>query len=221
LQTVKQQVVIAIDGPAGSGKSTVARLLAEELNYIALDSGSVYRAITIAMLREGMTPGESFAEWFLGLNPQVVTLTDGLATHLFGQPISIEELKAPEVHACVSQVSEHPGIREYVNAKLREHAQSHSGVVCDGRDAGTVIFRDADVKLYFTAAVANRARRISQPPSAIQARDENDYAKVGGALPRLQEAIRLGYKIVQTDAKEPSAVTAVALRHIERTLSRL
>lgn len=215
-----EQVVIAIDGPAGSGKSTVAKLLAEELGFIALDSGSVYRAITLAMLGENLTPGDGLAEWFLGLNPQVVTLTEGRATHLFGQPISMEELKAPEVHACVSQVSEHPAIREFVNDTLRKHAQSHAGVVCDGRDAGTVIFPNADVKLYFMAAVVNRARRINQPASAVQARDENDYAKAYGALPRLQEAIRLGYKIIQTDAKEPSAVTAVALRHVERALSR-
>ncbi|MDQ5944501.1 MAG: CMP/dCMP kinase, partial [Patescibacteria group bacterium] len=85
-----EQVVIAIDGPAGSGKSTVAKLLAEELGFIALDSGSVYRAIALAMLRENLTPGDGLAEWFLGLNPQVVTLTEGRATHLFGQPISME-----------------------------------------------------------------------------------------------------------------------------------
>lgn len=217
-----ERVVIAIDGPAGSGKSTAARLLAETFEYVALDSGSVYRIITIAMLRNGMTPGDNFANWFVSLGTDVVTLTDGRATHLFGREVSEEELKAPEVHACVSQVSEHPGVREFVNAKLREYAeQCESGIVCDGRDAGTVIFPDADVKIYLTARLIIRARRIGLPQSAVQARDENDHKKAFGPLPRWQEAKQLGYKIVQTDAKEPSLVLAVMCRHVERTLSQL
>lgn len=217
-----ERVIIAIDGPAGSGKSTAARLLAEALGYVALDSGSVYRIITIAMLRQGMVPGEPFANWFTSLGKDAVTLTDGHTTHLFGRGVSEEELKNPEVQACVSQVSEHPDIRNFVNTKLREHAeQCASGIVCDGRDAGTVIFPDADVKIYLTARLIIRARRIGLPQSAVQARDENDHKKAFGPLPHWQEAKQLGYKIVQTDAKEPSVVVAVMCRHVERTLSQL
>lgn len=211
-------VIIAIDGLAGSGKSTTARRLAEELGFIALDSGSVYRIITLAMLLQNMTPGDQFAKWFLSHGPNAITLTNGAASHLFGKPVNMDTLKTTEIHNNVSQVSEHLDIREFVNKKMREQAELHVGIICDGRDAGTVIFPDADVKLYFTAVVTNRARRIGQTVSDVQARDKNDYAKAHGALPQPQTAIRLGYKIVRTDAKDPSAVTAIALRHIERTL---
>ena len=220
MYTVTERVVIAIDGPAGSGKSTAARLLAETFEYVALDSGSVYRIITIAMLRNGMTPGDNFANWFTSLGTDVVTLTDGRATHLFGREVSEEELKAPEVHACVSQVSEHPGVREFVNAKLREYAeQCEGGIVCDGRDAGTVIFPDADVKLYLTARLVIRARRIGLPPSDVEARDRNDYTKPCGALLTWQEAKNRDYRIIQTNAKTPSTVLALLRRHVENALS--
>lgn len=216
-----ERVVIAIDGPAGSGKSTAARLLAETFEYVALDSGSVYRIITIAMLRNGMTPGDNFANWFVSLGTDVVTLTDGRATHLFGREVSEEELKTPEVHACVSQVSEHPGIRQFVNTKLREHAQQcESGIVCDGRDAGTVIFPDADIKFYLTARLVIRARRIGLTPSSVEARDENDYTKPFGALLTWQEAKEQGYKIIQTNAKDPGTILAILRRHVKNTLSQ-
>lgn len=192
-------VVIAIDGPAGSGKSTAARHLAQRLGFIALDSGSLYRIITIAMLRQFMTPGDKFAEWFLSLGSDVITLTDGVATHLYGKPISMEELKSPPVQANVSPVSEHPAIRNLVNSKLRQHAEGYDGAVCEGRDAGTVIFPEADIKFYITANQIIRARRTGQTVEAITARDKNDMQKSVGALPSLLEAERLGYTILRTD----------------------
>jgi cytidylate kinase len=169
------------------------------LGFIALDSGSVYRIITIAMLRQFMAPGDKFAEWFLSLGGDVITLTDGVATHLYGRAISMEELKSPPVQANVSPVSEHPGIRQLVNRKLREHTEGCGGVVCEGRDAGTVIFPDADIKFYITANQIIRARRTGQTVDAIDARDKNDMQKSVGALPSLLEAERLGYTILRTD----------------------
>lgn len=213
-----QQMVIAIDGPAGSGKSTIARRLARELGFIALDSGSVYRIITLAMLRQQMTPGNAFAEWFLSLEADVITLTDGVASHLNGKPISMEELKAPKVHAFVSQVSEHPSIRQLVNGKLREHAEDRSGIVCEGRDAGTFIFPDASIKFYLTAKLVIRARRIGLSISAVRARDRNDHGKAVGALPSLAEARKLGYHVIHTDGREPLRIVTAMRHYVERNL---
>ncbi|MGQ0702470.1 MAG: (d)CMP kinase [Gemmatimonadales bacterium] len=158
-------VVIAIDGPAASGKSTTGLAVAQELGALHVDSGALYRALTAVFLGE-------FAD--LGCHPpdeaQVLraALRRGLALQQSGGSLvpfldgSDAEplLRSPAVNGAVSMVSGWPAIREWVNARLRDAATTHPGLlVLDGRDIGTVVFPDAPVKVFLTATPEVRARR--------------------------------------------------------------
>jgi CMP/dCMP kinase len=155
-------VVVAIDGPAGSGKSTVARAVAERTGLRYLDTGSTYRAVTLALLRLG-TPVDDLeavaaaargVELALELDPVPGAVSRVL---LDGEPVEAE-LRSPQVNAAVSAVSAVPAVRERLVA-LQRSVMARGGVVAEGRDVGTVVCPAADVKVFLTAAAAERARR--------------------------------------------------------------
>jgi len=158
-----RDVVVAIDGPAGSGKSTVARAVAERTGLRHLDTGSTYRALTLALLRRG-TPiddqeaiAEAAASVAVGLelDPRPA---GGSRVLLGGEPVSTELLRSPEVNAAVSAVSAVPAVRRRLVA-LQRSVMAAGGVVAEGRDIGTVVWPDAEVKVFLTASADERARR--------------------------------------------------------------
>jgi cytidylate kinase len=181
-------MVIAIDGPAGSGKSTVAKLIARRLGITFLNSGSFYRGITLCVLRAGLDYRDQEA---------VLALAESLAieyrqSRLVINGEDVEDLlHSDAVDALVSPVSAIAPLRHLVNRKIREIAQSIS-VVCEGRDMTTVVFPGADCKFYLDASSRARAlRRFNQGVSSlsleeieesIQERDEKDKKKAEGAL---------------------------------------
>ena len=181
-------MVIAIDGPAGSGKSTIAREIASELGYYFLNTGSFYRAYTLAQLKKGLDPldPDSVLETARSIT---ITVEDG-DIHIDG--VDVESmLHTPEVDRFCSQVSVDPRLREYVNCQVRELAKGMD-IVTEGRDTTTVIFPDADYKFYFDASAEVRAeRRRAEHPDGpdyqtvleeIKKRDERDKNKAFGAL---------------------------------------
>lgn len=155
----RRPLVVAIDGPAASGKSSTAKWVARELGLRHVDSGSLYRAATAAALRTGTAP-ETWSEAAVLAAAAGVTLEPGETTfhpHLGGEDLE-EELRGKAVTSNVSHVAKMPGVRAWVNAQCQRAAESHS-VVVDGRDMGTAVFPNARVKVFLIADPWERARR--------------------------------------------------------------
>ena len=204
--------VIAIDGPAASGKSSTARAVAEALGFAHLDSGSLYRAVTLVALREaarrappeeGIGPLDAEIILRAAEDRGLLLYPDGagFTTYLEGEPVD-GPIRDAAVTRHVSAVSAVPVIREWVNSRLRAMVREGRDVVVDGRDIGTVVFPDADLKVFLTASPEARAgRRISQrghvidvdelarETAALAARDEADSARPVAPLRRADDAV--------------------------------
>jgi cytidylate kinase len=167
--------VIAIDGPAGSGKSTVAKALAERLGLEYLDTGAMYRSVTFAALRRGIDPAEAEAvarvadRAVIDVGPHGVTV-DGVDATI--------EIRGPEVSRAVSIVAANPDVRTEMVRRQREWVAKRDGGVLEGRDIGTVVFPDATLKVYLTADPEVRAQRRSKEVSDL------DYETVAADLAR-------------------------------------
>jgi cytidylate kinase len=148
--------VIAIDGPAGSGKSTVARRLAERLGLEYLDTGAMYRAVTFAALRRGIDPADTEPVEKLARSVEMEVGLDRVTVD--GVDATIE-IRGPEVSRAVSLVAANPGVRNELVRRQREWTIERSGGVLEGRDIGTVVFPDAQLKVYLNARPEVRAER--------------------------------------------------------------
>jgi len=154
-----KRVVLAIDGPAGAGKSTIARTLAERLGYIYIDTGAMYRAVALWALRLGVALDDSHRLERLALESNI-EFAPGASTVLLNGEDVTEAIRAPEVSEAASKVSAVPAVRRALVAAQRRMAQGTS-VVMEGRDIGTVVFPDALVKVFLDAAPEVRtARRV-------------------------------------------------------------
>jgi cytidylate kinase len=155
--------VIAIDGPAASGKSSTAQMVADKLGFLHVDSGSLYRAATAAILRRQRDPSRWTEDAVLDAAKPVELRAARTSFYpvLEGRSIE-EEIRGPDVTRHVSRVAQMPRVREWVNGKVREAASSRN-VVVDGRDMGTVVFPDAELKIFLVADSRERAlRRLRQ-----------------------------------------------------------
>lgn len=149
---------IAIDGPAGAGKSTVARGVAKKLGYLYLDTGALYRALTLHFLRKGLDPGIVNLENVLSeVNISLESSGDGTKVVLNGEDVTVL-IRSPEVDRMVSRVAESKGVRDFLRSIQRTLALSKPSVV-EGRDIGTVILPEADLKIFLTAKPEVRAYR--------------------------------------------------------------
>jgi len=154
-------IIIALDGPAGSGKSTTARMVADQLGYIYIDTGAMYRAVTLAAVRRGI----EFTNRALGvlvktIHIQLEQSPNGQRTLLDGIDVS-REIRMPEVTKHVSEVSASPEVREAM-VKEQRRIGKLGGVVMDGRDIGTVVFPNAELKVFMTASIDVRAKRRTE-----------------------------------------------------------
>jgi CMP/dCMP kinase len=147
--------VIAIDGPAGSGKSTVARAIARELGLDYLDTGAMYRSIAFAALRDRVDPAD--AEAVAALAERTAISVAGTVT-VDGEDAT-DAIRGPEVSSVVSIVAAHPDVRSELVRRQREWVEARGGGVVEGRDIGTVVFPNALVKVYLTASEQERVRR--------------------------------------------------------------
>jgi pantoate ligase/cytidylate kinase len=187
--------IVAIDGPAGAGKSTVTRALARRLNLTYLDTGAMYRALAWWVLRQGVNPEDPTAvePLLADLDLQLSQDQEGLLRlRLNGQDISTA-IRAPEVTAVVSAVAAHPCVRDTLTAQQRRLGE-RGGLVAEGRDTGTAVFPDAECKIFLTASVAERARRRAL-----------DLRQQGFAVPELAELER---QIAERDQRDSTRAVA-------------
>ncbi|MFN2626120.1 MAG: (d)CMP kinase [Mycobacteriales bacterium] len=164
--------VVAIDGPAGSGKSSVARAVAARLGLRYLDTGAMYRAVTWRALEQGLDPTDAVAMSGLAAAVRIEMATDPQdpGVRVDGRPVSAE-IRSRAVANAVSAVSAHPGVRAPIIAEQRRLIDG-GGIVVEGRDIGTVVAPDADLKVFLTAAPAVRAaRRHAEQPTEAAAGD--------------------------------------------------
>jgi cytidylate kinase len=178
-RSAARHVVIAIDGPAASGKSSTALWVAERLGYRHVDSGSLYRAATAAQLR-GKVPPSAWTEQDVLDSARLVTLEaadTAFIPLIAGQPAD-DEIRGAEVTRHVSQVARMPGVRAWVNAQVQRAAEAFD-IVADGRDMGTVVFPHADLKVFLVADPWERARRrlmqlLQRRPTDEEIAEETD-----------------------------------------------
>jgi cytidylate kinase len=207
--------VIAIDGPSASGKSSTARAVAESVGFAHLDSGSLYRGVTLVALREAARRGQAGGDPLAALEPETILRAAedrglmlqpdgaGFAAYLEGVPVD-PELRGAEVTAHVSAISAVPVIREWINSRLRAMVRAGRDVVVDGRDIGTVVFPDAELKVFLTATPEARAgrrvvqrggeesaRALAAEAAALAARDRADSTRTVAPLKAADVAILL------------------------------
>lgn len=201
-------ILVTIDGPAGSGKSSVARAVADRLGVVNLNTGAAYRAVALLALREGadLSEGAGLAELAtrVGLDPEGASIDGGRVPE--------PDLRTPEVSAAASQVSAGARLREVLLAVQRaaaEEARTRGGAVVEGRDIGTVVLPDADLKVFLSAAPEERARRrarqsgreaeIDRIREAIARRDRQDSEREASPLKPAPDAVVLDTTALSLD----------------------
>ncbi len=194
---------IAIDGPAGAGKSTIAKLAAGELGIIYVDTGAMYRAIGLACIRQGINPGEDIQQvekLLPSINVEIAHSDGGQSVFLNGEDVSVE-IRLPEVSVAASDVSKIPAVREKL-LELQRCLAEKTDVIMDGRDIGTVVLPNAQLKIFLTASVEERAMRrfrelmekgiecdFDSVKSDMEYRDKNDSERKIAPLRPAEDSI--------------------------------
>lgn len=196
---------IAIDGPASSGKSTVAKLLAKKLGFVYLDTGAMYRCMTLALLRQNMdlADEESVVDFVKKQSIQFERVGDKQFVYLNGQDVT-EDIRQPDVSQNVSLVSSYKDVRADLVERQRQYIQQ-GGIIMDGRDIGTVVMPEAELKIFMVASAYERAKRrylehmergiatesIENLQREIEARDLFDSTRSQSPLKKAEDAIEL------------------------------
>lgn len=216
-------LVVTIDGPAGSGKSTIAKLLAEELGAAFLDTGAMYRAVTLAAMRKGKDLSDSAELMDLLQKTEFdFAIENGeMSITIDGVDVS-EEIRDPQVTIKVRHIASDAAMRKELVAMQRSLAKKQKMVVTEGRDQGTVVFGDADFKFFLTAELTERARRrreqlletgedvdIEQLQEQIKIRDASDQSRTTGPLVVAKDAI-----LIDTTGMSIKEVVENLIEHI-------
>src|SRR5690606_20006969 len=212
--------VVAIDGPAGTGKSTVARGVAARLGLAHLDTGAMYRAVTWAVLQRGDRPGDADAA--LAALEAVSFSFEGDRVLVDGQDITAA-IRGEDVTAAVSAVSAHPQLRARLVARQRAWAEEHDGGVVEGRDIGSVVFPDAELKVFLTASPEVRAARragesqgrVEDVAAELERRDRADSSRPVSPLAAAEGAV-----VVDTSDLAADEVVELIVGLLERAGAR-
>jgi cytidylate kinase len=205
-------MIVTIDGPAGAGKSTVAKALARRLDFAVLDTGAMYRAVTLAAIRRHID--FLFADRLLEAAREASIELAGDRTILDGEDVS-DAIRLPEISRAIRFVADEPRVRAILVDRQRRIAEG-GDYVAEGRDQGTVVFPDAPCKIFLTAGVEERARRryeellargqtptLEETAHEVRQRDAADFARPVGALRKAPDAVE-----IWTDGKSLEEVVA-------------
>jgi len=217
----QKRVVVAIDGPAGAGKSTIAKRVAARLGFTYIDSGAMYRAVALWALRRKIDAGDMHRMEQLAIAAEIELLPGRI--RLNGEDVT-ETIRTPEVSAGASKVAVIPGVRRALVAKQRAMGE-RSSVVMEGRDIGTVVFPDAQVKVFLDADPHERVRRRLEdvraageeiPESALAAqmkeRDQRDSTRADGPLAQAPDAAYLDSSSLTVEEVEEAILKIVRSR---------
>jgi cytidylate kinase len=181
-------LLVAIDGPAGAGKSTVSTAVANRLGLERLDTGAMYRAVAALALERGVPPDDAGAVAALAATADIVV---GRQVTIDGIDVT-HKIRSPEVGRAVSIVAANPAVRTELVRRQREWAATHGGGVVEGRDIGSVVFPAAELKVYLTASPAERARRRhDEAPEGVARRDRIDSTRDASPLRQADDAHHL------------------------------
>ena len=208
-------VVVAIDGPAGAGKSTIAKALAADLGIEYLDTGAMYRGVTFEVLKRGLEAADVDAVARVARSVRFVQTRDSLQVNGVDATAAI---RSPEVDAAVSQVAANSAVREEMRTRQRKWIADHGGGVVEGRDIGSVVFPDATLKVYLVASPLVRAKRrvaqhggdVEEIARAIAERDERDSTRDDSPLRQMPDAV-----VVDTSERSVAEVIAEIRRLLE------
>lgn len=215
------KLIIAIDGPVGSGKTTLARRVAEMLGYVYIDTGAMYRAVALKALRQGVAIDPQNAEALEALAHEtridLRAQNEGQRAFLDGEDVT-GAIRTPEVAQAASKVAVIPGVRQVLVAEQRRAGQQ-GGVVMEGRDIGSVVFPDAKLKIFLTASPEVRAERrwrehqqkgdntdLARTLEEIRERDRRDRERASSPLLRAPDAV-----VVDSTAMEPEEVARLVV----------
>jgi CMP/dCMP kinase len=219
-------VIVAIDGPAGSGKSTTARRVAARLGWLYLDTGAMYRAVGLAFLNRGLHfTSDAAAALLPDLRLDLQPYSDGLRVLVDGEDVT-ERLRTTEAAEAASRVSAIPAVRARMVDEQRRIAQAQpEGAVLEGRDIGTVVFPDAEVKVFLVADDKERARRrhaelaasgagpsLAEVAADLDARDRRDRTRAIAPLRRADDAFELDTTGLTIDQQVERVVALVRAR---------
>ena len=187
-------IIIAIDGPAGAGKSTIAKALAKNLGLRYLDTGAMYRAVTFAALETGISLEDEAAVSVLAKSCEMSVTEDSV---LINEMDATKAIRGPVVTKAVSLVATNSDVRNELRSRQRDWAVQNSGGVIEGRDIGSVVFPDATLKVYLTASPMVRAKRrvaqdggdVDQIAAEIAERDQRDSTRADSPLTKTTDAV--------------------------------
>ena len=193
---IRSDLIVAIDGPAGAGKSTVAKMLAQRLGYLYINTGAMYRSVALKAIREGVDPDDVEGLARIADQLNILLKKDG-RIHLDGEDVT-STIITPEVSRMSSLVSAVEGVRTAMIKRQQEMGEK-GGVVLEGRDIGTVVFPEAQVKIYLNAGLKERSQRrwldleetvpLSQVESELESRDRRDSNRLLSPLKQADDAI--------------------------------
>jgi len=220
---VSRRIIIAIDGPAGAGKSTIARRVAARLGFLYVDTGAMYRALGLWALRAGVDLQDAQRLGRLAAAARIDFAANGTRVLLNGEDVT-EAIRSPEVSAAASLISTYPIVRRAMVAEQRRIG-SHSSVVMEGRDITTVVFPEADVKIYLDAAPETRAQRRlhelaergqqltpAQVAAELAERDRRDRSRAEAPLVQAPDAVLIDTTSLSIEQVEEAVLKLIRQR---------
>ena len=204
MDNMTKKISIAIDGPAGAGKSTIAKAAAKKLGYLYIDTGAMYRAIGVAVTGSGYDPkcADDVIKVLDGIRMDIIAKEDGQHILLGGEDVN-GKIRTPEASMAASAVATIPQVR-YKLVEIQRGLAKQGGIIMDGRDIGTYVLPDAEVKIFLTASVETRAKRrykeliekgenctLAEVVSDIEARDKQDSEREFAPLKMAEDSVLL------------------------------